>query len=131
MSVNVVFLVGRLGQDPEIATYEGDRTRCVFSVATSRIVGDAREERVDWHRVVSWGRTAVSCGEYLQKGRQVAVEGRISVRKWTDGEDQPRRSVEVVARRVTFLGGRDGEEAPEASSGQPPEERAPERELPF
>ena len=118
MSVNIVVLVGRLGQDPELSEHGDGRSRCVFSLATSRFAGEGREERVDWHRIVCWGRTASTCGAYLAKGRQVVVEGRLSVRKWED-DGQPRRLVEVVAHRVTFVGPRPTG-VPEAEGGALP-----------
>jgi single-strand DNA-binding protein len=103
MSVNKVILVGNLGRDPE---QKGAVT--ILSVATT----DRRKDpstgewakATEWHRVVCFGRTAESAQRFLSKGRQVYVEGKIRTNKWTDKEGQERRTTEVLADNLTFLG---------------------------
>lgn len=122
--VNKVILVGHLGRDPEVRYTQGGQAVANFSLATteqySKRDGE-REERTEWHRIVAWGRLAEICGEYLSKGRQVYIEGRIQTREWEDREGEKRRTTEIVAREMQMLGRR-GEtvsttEEPRDSSG--------------
>lgn len=111
-SVNKAFIVGNLGADPEVRYTESGTAVANFSVATTDVWKDKnsgeRKERTEWHRIVVWGKQGESCGEYLSKGRQVHVEGRLQTREWEDREGQKRYTTEIVANRVTFLGSRDG-----------------------
>lgn len=107
-AVNKVILVGRLGVDPEIKTVTSGQTITQFRVATSETWNDRdgqRQERTEWHRVVVWGKLAEVCGRYLQKGRQVYIEGRIQTRSWDDPQGQKKYMTEIVANVVQFLGG--------------------------
>lgn len=110
MSVNKVILLGNLGADPEVRFTQGGQAVATFRMATSESWTDRssgqRQERTEWHRVVAWGRLAELCGEYLRKGRQCYVEGRIQTREWQDKEGQKRYTTEIVASQVVFLGGR-------------------------
>lgn len=110
MSVNKVILLGNLGADPEVRFTQGGQAVATFRMATSESWTDRssgqRQERTEWHRVVAWGRLAELCGEYLRKGRQCYVEGRIQTREWQDKEGQKRYTTEIVANQVVFLGGR-------------------------
>ncbi|MGM0577341.1 MAG: single-stranded DNA-binding protein [Myxococcota bacterium] len=106
MSVNNVLLVGHLGADPELRATASGKSMCRLSVATNRPRRDGAEADPDWHRVVTWERTAENCHRFLRKGRMVAVEGRIQSRRWEDGDGRARWTTEIVAHRVTFLGGR-------------------------
>jgi single-strand DNA-binding protein len=112
MSVNNVCLVGRLGADPEMRQTRTGKSVCALRVATQRWKREGDADEVDWHRVVVWDQTAERCGQYLKKGRTVAVEGRLSTRSWDDQDGRKRFLTEVVAARVSFLGGgaRDGAE---------------------
>jgi single-strand DNA-binding protein len=107
MSVNKVILVGRLGQNPEVRyTPSGDAV-CNFSIATSESWTDKsgqKQERTEWHRIVVWRKLAELCNQYLQKGRQVYVEGRLQTRQWQDKDNQTRYTTEVQAQVVQFLG---------------------------
>lgn len=106
-SVNKVFLIGRLGADPEIKYTQSGHPVANFRIATSEVWNDKngeKQERTEWSRVVVWGKTAEHCGEYLRKGSQVHVEGRLQTREWDDkNSGQKRYQTEVVADRVTFL----------------------------
>ncbi len=108
MSVNKVILVGNLGRDPEVRFTASGKAVARFSVATSEVWNDAegtRQERTEWHNVVVWGKQAESCGQYLQKGRQVYIEGAIRSRQYDDKDGNKKYITEVIAQRVQFLGG--------------------------
>jgi len=106
--INKVILIGRLGQDPELK-YIGDNGSvvCNFSIATSERYKDksgVQQEKTEWHRIVAWGKLAEICGEYLRKGRECYVEGKLSTRKWENKEGATQYTTEIVARDVQFLG---------------------------
>ena len=108
-SVNKVFLIGNLGADPEVRYTSSGSAVANFRIATSEVWNDRngeRQERTEWHRIVVWGKQAEHCGEYLNKGRSVHVEGRIQTREWDDRDGNKRYTTEIVANSVTFLGGR-------------------------
>jgi single-strand DNA-binding protein len=106
--VNKVIVLGRLGTDPEVKTVTGGNTVARLSLATSENWTDKqgqKQERTEWHRIVVWGKLAELCGKYLNKGRQVYVEGRLQTRSWEDPQGQKRYTTEIVASTVQFLGG--------------------------
>jgi single-strand DNA-binding protein len=108
--VNKVILIGNLGADPEVRFTPGGQAVANFRIATSETWNDKngqKQERTEWHRIVVWGKLAELCGEYLKKGRQCYVEGRLQTREWTDKENKKNYTTEVVANSVVFLGGRD------------------------
>jgi len=110
MSVNKVILVGRLGQDPEVRYMPNETAVCNFSIATSRSYKDKAGERVEqteWHRVVMFGKIAEIAKEYLKKGSQIYVEGRLQTRKWQTKEGQDRYTTEIVADTMQMLGSKD------------------------
>jgi single-strand DNA-binding protein len=127
-SVNKVIVVGNLGRDPETKYMPDGAAITNVSVATSfqwtdKASGEKKEE-TEWHRVVFRGRLAEIAGEYLKKGSQVYVEGRLRTRKWQDKEGQDRYTTEIVADSMQMLGSRagSGEPRPEPmgqKSGQP------------
>ncbi|HKD65578.1 MAG TPA: single-stranded DNA-binding protein [Candidatus Binataceae bacterium] len=111
-SVNKAILIGNLGRDPEIRYLASGQPVASFSIATTEVFNDrngSRQERTEWHNIVVWGKQAELCNQYLKKGRQVYIEGRISNRQYEakDGSGKRYRS-EIVAQRVQFLGGRGG-----------------------
>lgn len=108
MSLNKVMLLGRLGADPELRYTQSGQAVCTFNVATSERFksGEEWQERTEWHRVVVWGRQGENAAEYLAKGREVFVEGRLQTRKWQDKSGVDRYTTEVVANNVQFLGGK-------------------------
>ncbi len=121
MAVNIAIVVGNLGKDPEVRFTQSGRAVANFSVATSDSwtgQDGNRQERTEWHNIVVWGKQAESCGQYLAKGRQVFVQGRIQTRKWTDQNGQDRYTTEIVAQRVQFLGGAGGARASQESQDQ-------------
>ena len=112
--INKVILVGNLGQDPEIRYTADGRPIANFSIATSESWKDKnsgeRREKTEWHRVVVFGRLAEICGEYLSKGRQVYIEGKLQTRKWQGQDGQDRYTTEVVIDQrgtMQMLGPRD------------------------
>jgi len=130
--VNKVILVGRLGRDPEVRYTQGGQAVANFTVATNEFWRDKdgeRQERTEWHRIVAWGKQAEFCGNYLTKGRQVYVEGRLQTREWEDKEGEKRRTTEIVANTIQAIGGmgRRGEEGggdmdgPDGSSSGSPQ----------
>lgn len=112
MSVNKVIILGRLGQDPELKYTPSGAAVCNFSVATSETWNDKnsgqKQERTEWHRVVVWGKLAELCNQYLAKGRQAFVEGRLQTRSWDDKSGQKRYTTEINATTVQFIGGQAG-----------------------
>jgi len=111
MGVNKVIIVGNLGRDPEVRFTQGGAAVCNLSVAVGERVkkGEAWEEHTEWFRVVVFGKTAENAGQYLQKGRQVYVEGRLKTDKYKDKDGAEKTSVEVIANTLQWLGGGKGE----------------------
>jgi single-strand DNA-binding protein len=111
--VNKVILIGNLGKDPEVRYTPGGQAVANFTIATNENWTDKqgqKQERTEWHRIVVWGKPAELCGEYLSKGRQVYVEGRLQTREWTNKEGVKQYTTEVVANPVggvVFLSGGD------------------------
>jgi single-strand DNA-binding protein len=107
MSLNRVMLIGRLGNNPEMRYTGGGMAVANFNVATSENWNDKngqKQERTEWHRVVVWGKLAELCGQYLAKGRQCYLEGRLQTRQWDDKDGNKRYTTEIVAAQVQFLG---------------------------
>jgi single-strand DNA-binding protein len=131
--VNKVILVGNLGADPEVRYTASGTAVAKFRIATTEKFTDKdgnRQERTEWHRVVAWRKLAEICGQYLAKGKQVYIEGKIRNDSWEkDGVKQ--YSYEIVADNMVMLGGARGQERePEPPFG-PPEGGTPEDDIPF
>ncbi|MCS6996443.1 MAG: single-stranded DNA-binding protein [Casimicrobiaceae bacterium] len=110
-SVNRVMLIGNLGRDPEMRYLPSGEAVATFSLATTEQWKDKngnKQERTDWHRVEFIGRTAEICGEYLKKGMQVYIEGRIQYDKWTDKDGVERTMTKIRGERMQMLGSRPG-----------------------
>jgi len=133
-SVNKAIIIGRLGKDPEVRYTQGGQAVCSMSVATDstwKNKGGEKQSKTEWHRVKAWGKLAEVAGEYLAKGRQVYVEGRLETSKYEkDGVDH--YSTEIVASEIKFLGdkgegkgGAKGEKQAEGSGA------AAEEDIPF
>ena len=106
-SVNKVILVGNLGKDPEVRHTPSGAAVANFSIATNEAWNNRegqREERTEWHRVVAFGKLAEICGQYLKKGKQVYIEGRLQTRSWDDRDGNKRYTTEIVATTMTMLG---------------------------
>ena len=125
MGVNKVILVGNLGANPEMRFTQGGQAVANLRIATTERWTDKngqKQEATEWHRVVVWGKQAEIMGQYLTKGRQVYIEGKIRTRQWQDQQGQKRYSTEVVAQNIQMLGSRDG--ASGAGGGAPRDEMA-------
>jgi single-strand DNA-binding protein len=139
-SVNKVILVGNLGRDPEIRYTQQGTAVANFSLATTNRFKNRSgemEERTEWHRIVAWDKLAEICGQYLSKGKQVYIEGRLQTREWEDKDGNKRSTTEVITQTMQMLGRREG---PGGSSGGPaggapgssdPLGDAPDDEIPF
>lgn len=134
--LNKVMIIGHLGKDPEMRYTPSGRPVTTFTVAVSRSWNSADGERhaeTEWFNVVAWGNLAEICKQYLAKGQQVYVEGRLQTRRWDDKEGQKHTSVEIVANEMMMLGDRrdanhTGEEQSLPAEGEP---ATPEDEFPF
>jgi single-strand DNA-binding protein len=123
-SVNKAILVGNLGRDAEMRFTAGGTPVATVSIATTERFTDRdgqKREDTQWHRIVIWGKTAESLHEYLTKGKQIYVEGRIQTRDWTDKEGKQQRTTEIRADRIVLLGGGGG--GGEARAGRPSRDR--------
>jgi single-strand DNA-binding protein len=110
-SVNKAILVGNLGRDAEMRFTAGGTPVATVSLATTERFTDRegqKKEDTQWHRIVIWGKTAESIHEYLTKGKQIYVEGRIQTNEWTNKEGQKVKTTEIRADRVVLLGGPGG-----------------------
>lgn len=117
--VNRVTIIGNLGRDPEVRFSQSGMAICTLSVAVTERVkdGDAWKDSTEWFRCKLFGKTAENAGQYLQKGRQVYVEGRLKTEKYKDKDGVEKTSTEVVANVCNFLGG-GGEAAPKTEAGR-------------
>jgi len=110
-SVNKVILVGNLGRDAELRYTPGGAPVATLNLATTEVWNDKggqRQEKTEWHRIVLWGKTAESLNEYLTKGKQIYVEGRLQTRQWDDKDGNKRYTTEIRGDRVVLLGGGGG-----------------------
>ncbi|GAB4121755.1 MAG: single-stranded DNA-binding protein SSB1 [Wenzhouxiangellaceae bacterium] len=119
--INKAIIVGNLGADPEVRSTQGGITVTTINVATSeswrdKNTGENREQ-TEWHRVVLWGKLGEIAGEYLRKGSQVYIEGKIQTRKWQDQSGQDRYTTEIKANEMQMLGGGRGGSAPLNDNG--------------
>ncbi len=106
--INKVFLIGRLGADPEIRYTPSGAEVATFRMATSEAwtnKNGEKEERTEWHRIVAWRGLAKICGEYLSKGKLVYIEGRLRTRNWEDRDGNKRTVTEIEATEMKMLGG--------------------------
>ena len=139
-SVNKVILVGHLGADPEIRYTQSGSPVANLRLATSeswKNKNGQKEERTEWHRIVAWSKLAELAGQYLSKGRQIFVEGRLQTRSWDDKDGNKRYSTEIVATNIQFLGSARDQKGAVANSmpedlPPPPEDLAPSGDdIPF
>lgn len=107
--MNKAMIIGNLGNDPELRYTQNETPVATLSVATTERWKDSdgnKQERTEWHRVVAWQRLAEVCGEHLNKGDKVYIEGKLQTRKWEDQDGMTRYTTEIVARELEMLGGR-------------------------
>lgn len=135
--INKVILVGNLGKDPELRYTPNGTAVATFPLATSSRWKDSAgesQQRTEWHRIVAWGRQAEVCNEYLKKGSQVYLEGRIQYRSFDDKEGNKRYVTEIIARLVQMLGRKEPETSLPPGQMAEVEKEAPaeeEEDLPF
>ena len=102
--MNTATIVGRAGQDAEIKYFESGKVKTSFSLAVNRWDSKSKEETTDWYNIEVWDKQAEFAGEYVKKGRQVVVDGRISISKWTDQTGEERERFLIVANQIRLLG---------------------------
>jgi single-strand DNA-binding protein len=110
-SVNKVILIGNLGRDSELRYTPGGAAVATLNMATTEVWNDKqgqKQEKTEWHRIIVWGKQAESLQEYLTKGKQIYVEGRLQTRQWDDKDGNKRYTTEIKADRITLLGGGGG-----------------------
>ena len=111
-SVNKVILVGNLGRDAELRYTPGGAPVATLSLATTEVWNDKtsgqKQEKTEWHRIVLWGKSAEALSEYLTKGKQIYVEGRLQTRKWQDKDGNDKYSTEIRSDRIVLLAGGGG-----------------------
>ncbi|HTM02560.1 MAG TPA: single-stranded DNA-binding protein [Vicinamibacterales bacterium] len=145
--MNKVILVGNLGRDAELRYTPGGAAVATLNMATTEVWNDRnnqRQEKTEWHRVVLWGKQAESLQEYLTKGKQIYVEGRLQTRQWDDKDGNKRYTTEIKADRITLLGGGSGGGAGRGAGGmdrasaqmgggmdEPPMEPITDDDIPF
>ena len=109
--VNKVILLGNVGRDPEVRYTQNGTAVANFSIATSEVFGGRdggeRKEQTEWHNIVCWGRQAEIAGQYVKKGRQLYVEGRLQTRDWVDPQGVKHYKTEIICRTFQLLGRRD------------------------
>lgn len=133
--VNKVILLGRLGADPEVRYTSGGTAVAKFNLATSETYKDkdgSKQEKTEWHRVVAFGKLGEICGEYLSKGKQVYVEGRLQTRSWEDKDGNKKYTTEVNVNNMVMLGsGEGGGGGKESSVSSEPQAFGSEDDIPF
>ena len=102
--MNTATIIGRAGQDAEIRYFESGKVKTNFSLAVNRWDSKTKEEVTDWYNIEVWDKQAEFAGEYIKKGRQVAVDGRISINKWTDQAGEERERFLIIANDIRLLG---------------------------
>ena len=144
-TVNKVILVGRLGRDPEVRYTPNGQAVANFSVATDESWKDKsgeKQQRTEWHNIVVWGKLAEICGQYLNKGKLVYLEGRLQTREWDDREGVKRKTTEVIVSDMVMLGskgegggggggGRESTRQPVAQASEPADVGITDDDIPF
>ncbi len=122
--LNKAILIGNLGKDPELRYTPSGVAMATFSIATSETwtgKEGEKETRTEWHRIVAFRKLAEICGEYLSKGKQVYIEGRIQTREWEDKDGNKRYTTEILANQMLMLGGRDSADSGRSEGPPTPE----------
>ena len=122
--LNKAILIGNLGRDPEVRYTPSGVAMATFSIATSETWTNKegeKETRTEWHRIVAFRKLAEICGEYLSKGKQVYIEGRIQTRDWEDQNGVKRYTTEILANQMLMLGSRDAADMSRPDSPPAPE----------
>lgn len=126
--INRVTLIGNVGADPEVRSTNGGSSVANLNLATTEAWKNketgAQEEKTEWHRIVFFGKLADIVGQYVQKGRQIYIEGKLQTRKWQGQDGQDRYTTEIVANEMQLLGGgaQQGQQQGQQHQGQPPQQ---------
>lgn len=131
-SINKAILIGRLGKDPEIRYTPSGTAITTFSMATDESYKDKsgeKQSKTEWHNIVAWSRLGEICGEYLQKGSLVYIEGKLQTRSWEDRDGNKRYITEIVAQSMQMLGGKK-QDSPQEEKPWPDEYNI-EDDIPF
>lgn len=126
--------MGRLGSDPEVRYTSGGTAVAKFNLATSEVYKDkegGKQEKTEWHRVVTFGKLGEICGEYLSKGKQVYVEGKLQTRSWEDKDGNKKYTTEVNINNMVMLGSGEGGRSKEFSAAAEPQAFGPGDDVPF
>lgn len=123
-SLNKVILIGHLGVNPELRYLpQSERAVAKFSVATNERGFNPNtnetQDRTEWHRIVAWGKLAEFCEKFLSQGKQVCIEGKLRTRQWQDKDGNNRRTTEIEARNIVFLGKKEDTESTDSQSSSP------------
>lgn len=132
-SLNRVQLIGRLGKNPEVRYTSNGSAVANFSMATNETwtgKDGQKNERTEWHNIVAWNKLGEICGEYLTKGKQVYIEGRLTTRSWEDRDGKPRYTTEIVASNMIMLGGA-GKDSSASQEFSPKDSSSIEDDIPF
>ncbi|MCD6213500.1 MAG: single-stranded DNA-binding protein [Candidatus Desulfofervidus sp.] len=130
-AINKVILIGHLGADPELRYTPNGTPVANFRVATTERWINKQGERMEsteWHRIVAWGKLGEFCGQYLNKGKQIYIEGRLRTRSWEDRDGKKQWTTEIIAQRLQLLG---KPEKPSEEEAPVPEEAPVEEDIPF
>jgi single-strand DNA-binding protein len=136
-SLNRVLLIGNLGADPELSYTPSGTAKASIRLATHEVWTNKegeKGERTEWHRIIAWGRLAEICGEYLAKGRQIFIEGRLQTRSWEDREGNKRWITEIIASNMQMLGSpRDSsfQQQPSSADADVPDMPEADDDIPF
>ena len=136
-SVNKVILVGNLGRDAELRFTPGGQPVATITMATTETWNDKqgnRQEQTEWHRVILWGKAAEALQQYLVKGKQIYVEGKLQTRQWEDKDGNKRYTTEIRADRITLLGGGGGgrrQDDEEPVRATEPQQQIDDDDIPF
>jgi len=132
-AINKVILIGHLGADPELRYTPNGTPVANFRIATTERWINKQGERMEsteWHRIVAWGKLGEFCGQYLNKGKQVYIEGRLRTRSWEDKDGKKQWTTEIIAQRLQLLGKLERPSTPPEELAAP-EEVPTEEDIPF
>ena len=131
MDLNNVQLIGRLTRDPEVRTTPTGKNVCSFSIATGFTWNDQqgqKKEQTEFHNIVAWGKLGDIIGQYMKKGRQIYIEGRLQTRSWEGTDKKKNYRTEIIAENMIMLGSKDGSSASASPAQAAPQARAEQPE---
>ena len=129
-SLNKVQLIGNIGKDPELRHTQSNTPYCKFSLATTEKIKD-KEDKTSWHNITIWGKQAEVANRYLQKGKQVYLEGRLEYGSYEDRQGVKRYTTEIVVNNFVFLGGKSGQQKMQSTERVPETDQFTDEDIPF